>query len=496
MRIEIATKFDLWPVADLVPYERNSRQHPADQVDGIAASIAEFGFVAPIIVDAKRGRIAAGHGRLLAARKLGMERVPVVAVDHLSEAQFRAYVIADNKHTDNSFFDEGVLAAELADLHAEGFDLSPIGFTDEELAALLPELDEDQGEPTVDDPDEAPAPPADPASRLGDLWRLGQHRVLCGDSTSSEALDQLLDGAEADCLWTDPPYNVNYEGGAGKILNDHMGDAEFREFLRAVFENAAAHLVDGGPAYIAHADAGPMGVAFRVEFMAAGFHLSSCLIWRKNALVLGRSDYHWQHEPILYGWKRGKAHRWYGDRDKTTVLEDAGSMLTRTGPDELQLSLGETSIVIRGQALTVERLRGTVLLEEKPKRNAEHPTMKPVALVQRMVENSTQPGDVVLDLFGGSGSTLIACEQSKRVGRLVELDPRFVDVIVRRWQDFTGRVARLEETGETFAEVTARRAQEPAPVAAKPAAASAPIMVAGQPFVAANDPEYAGRKRA
>jgi DNA modification methylase len=304
----------------------------------------------------------------------------------------------------------------------------------------------------------------------------------------------------ADCLWTDPPYGVSYKGKAGTILNDDLRDAEFRQFLRAVFENAAAHLVDGGPAYIAHADAGPMGVAFRVEFMAAGFHLSSCLIWRKNALVLGRSDYHWQHEPILYGWKLGKAHRWFGDRDKTTVLEDAGSILTRTGPDELQLNLGETSIVIRGQALTVERLRGSVLLEEKPKRNSEHPTMKPVALVQRMVENSTQPGDVVLDLFGGSGSTLIACEQSKRVGRLVELDPRFVDVIVRRWQDFTGRVARLDETGETFAEVAARRAAG-APAVTAPATRAAPleprpIMLAGQPFVAANDPEYAGRKRA
>lgn len=493
MSIKIADRFELWDVADLVPYERNTRQHDDEQIDQIAASIAEFGFIAPIIFDGGRHRIAAGHGRLLAAKRLGLKRVPVIRVEHLTEQQFRAYSIADNKLTDNSRFDHDLLVAELADLRDEGFDLAPIGFTDEELADLLPEIDDDAPAPPTVDEDDVPAAQPEPVSRVGDVWRLGQHRVMCGDSTSDAAVTTLLQGQAAACLWTDPPYNVNYQGSAGKILNDHMADHEFAQFLRAVFRTAAAHLVDGGPAYIAHADAGPMGVAFRQEFMRAGFHLSACLIWRKNAFTLGRSDYHWQHEPILYGWKQGAAHRWYGDRDKATVLELVGSVVTRTAADEVQINMGETALVIRGQGLTVERVHGSVFLEEKPKRNSEHPTMKPVALIERMLDNSTQPGDVVLDLFGGSGSTLIACEKIKRVARMMELDPRFADVEVRRWQDFTGRVARLDETGETFAEVRARRAgTAPVAVAAPAAPRVAAIMTAGMPFTAqpaANDDE-------
>lgn len=461
--IRIADRFELWPLEDLVPYERNSRLHDPDQVDGIAASIAEFGFVAPIIVDTNRNRIAAGHGRLMAAKRLGMHEVPVVAIDHLTEAQFRAYVIADNKHTDNSRFDESVLVAELAALRADGYNLDPIGFTDDELLELLPDL-EDAEPPRETDPDLAPAPPDEPTSMLGDLWRLGPHRVLCGDSTSAEHTAVLLGGTPAAALWTDPPYNVNYEGSAGKILNDHMAAAKFGEFLRAVFDNAIAHLTDGAPAYIAHADT--EGLAFRREFVAAGFYLASCLVWRKNSLVLGRADYHWQHEPILYGWKPGAAHRWYGERDKTTIHELADPAISvQADPDSddeqaVTISLGETTIRIRGQGLTAERIRGSVFFENKPKRNGEHPTMKPVALVERMLSNSTQPGDLVLDLFGGSGSTLIACERIKRHARLMELDPRFVDVIVRRYQDLTGRSARLDETGETFEEVKARRAAD------------------------------------
>lgn len=495
--IKIADKFDLWPVRDLVPYEKNSRLHPEDQVAGIAASIAEFGFIAPIIVDLNRNRIAAGHGRLMAARILGMDRVPVIAVDHMTEAQFRAYVIADNKHTDNSRFDMKVLASELAALAADGFDLDPLGFTEDELSALLPDLDD---EPTTvaapADPNAVPDTPSTPTTIAGDLWRLGPHRVLCGDSTSIEQTDVLLAGELAACLWTDPPYNVNYEGSAGKILNDHMEDDEFGRFLRAVFENAAAHLVKGAPAYIAHADAGPMGIAFRREFMAAGFYLASCLIWRKNALVLGRSDYHWQHEPILYGWKAGAGHRWYGARNKTTVVELGEPAITVTADGAVQVCQGETTVLIRGEGITVERVRGSVFFEDKPARNAEHPTMKPVGLIERMLANSTNPGDMVLDLFGGSGSTLIACEQTRRVARVMELDPRFVDVIVQRWQAMTGRVARLDATGETFTEVAARRASAPA---AKPlvlAPAPVPFFNAGQPFVAANDDEFSARKRA
>lgn len=500
MTIKIADKFDLWPVTDLVPYEKNSRLHDEDQVAGIAASIAEFGFIAPIIVDTKRNRIAAGHGRLMAARILGMDRVPVVAVDHMTEQQFRAYVIADNKHTDNSRFDMAVLASELADLAADGFDLDPLGFTHDELAELLPDMDEEPaGSATVASPDAVPDAPATPTTVLGDLWRLGPHRVLCGDSTSIEQTDTLLAGELAVCLWTDPPYNVNYEGSAGKILNDHMADDQFGQFLRAVFDNAAAHLVKGAPAYIAHADAGPMGIAFRREFMAAGFYLASCLIWNKNALVLGRSDYHWKHEPILYGWKAGAGHRWYGARDKNTVMDLGDPSITVTGDGAVQVVQGETTVLIRGEGITVERVRGSVFYEDKPARNAEHPTMKPVGLIERMLANSSNPGDMVLDLFGGSGSTLIACEQTRRVARVMELDPRFVDVIVQRWQNLTGRTARLDATGETFADVVASRAAAPVVEQrrAAPVPAPVPFFAAGQPFqVAANDDEFSARKRA
>ena len=500
MQIKIADRFELWPLKRLVPYERNSRLHSDDQVAGIADSIRTFGFLAPIVVDTRRNRIAAGHGRLLAARMLGMAHAPVIAVDHLTESQFRAYVIADNKHTDNSAFDMEALAAELADLAGAGFDLAPIGFTDEELASLLPEIpDDDQTPPTTTDRDAIPEAPVVPTSVLGDVWRLGKHRVMCGDSTSQADAGTLLDGGRAVCLWTDPPYNVNYEGAAGKIENDNMGDGAFGEFLQAVFLNAAAHLVDGAPAYIAHADAGPMGVAFRREFMAAGFHLSSCLIWRKNALVLGRSDYHWQHEPVLYGWKIGAAHRWYGARNKTTIMELGEPGITVGADGVVQVCQGETTLLIRGEGITVERVHGSVFFEDKPARNAEHPTMKPVGLIQRMVSNSTNRGDVVLDLFGGSGSTLIACEILHRIARVMELDPRFVDVIVQRWQGLTGRVARLAATGETFAEVVARRAvsavrpQRAAPQ--RPAGGA--IMLAGRPFTAAaNDDEFASRRRA
>lgn len=503
MTIKIADQFELWPIGRLKRYERNTRVHTPEQVAGIAASIRQFGFLAPIVVDTRRDRIAAGHGRLDAAELLGMTEVPVIAVAHLTEAQFRAYVIADNRHTDNSHFDMALLAEELADLVGE-IDADALGFTDDELAALLPE-DDDEPEPTVrqDDPDAVPATPATPTTVRGDLWRLGKHRVLCGDSTDQAETGVLMGGRFAVCLWTDPPYNVNYEGAAGRIENDNMADDQFGEFLGAVFRNAAAHLVMGAPAYIAHADAGPMGVAFRREFMAAGFHLSSVLVWRKNSLVLGRSDYHWQHEPILYGWKAGAAHRWYGARDKTTVVELGDPGITVTADGAVQVSHGESTVLIRGSDITVERVRGTVFWEDKPARNAEHPTMKPVALIQRQLANSTNPGDLVLDLFGGSGSTLIACHLLGREARVMELDPRFVDVIVARWQELTGRTARLDATGETFTEVRARRASEVEPTKGRarrpmPAqqAVAAPIMTAGQPFVASNDDTYTARRRA
>lgn len=454
--VKMARAIEMWPVARLRPYARNARTHDAAQVEKIAASILEFGFTNPILVDESDG-IIAGHGRLMAAERVGMAEVPVIPLTHMSDAQRRAYILADNRLALDAGWDEKLLAEELADLRADGFDLDVIGFNDDELDMLLgggAELAEDGDE------DAAPAPPVFPISVLGDIWVLGSHRVMCGDSTSITAVERLMAGKKADCMWTDPPYNVAYEGAAGKIENDDMGDEQFREFLRAVFTTAFAVMKAGGPAYVAHADT--EGLNFRAAFVESGFKLSSCLIWRKNALVLGRSDYQWQHEPILYGWKEGAAHTWYGARDKTTILELPDSPFQQIGDDEWQFSLGEQSFVIRGEGLTVEQVRGSVFFEEKPTRNAEHPTMKPVALIERMLENSTKRAGVVLDLFGGSGSTLIAAHKLGRSSRLMELDPKFCDVIVRRWQDLTGSKAKLEGDGRTFEEIADERMVEPA----------------------------------
>lgn len=485
-----ADRIEHWPIERLRPYDRNPRTHSPAQVKKIAASMAEFGFTNPVLVDKSDG-IIAGHGRLEGAKLLGLETVPVVVLDYLTDAQRRAYIIADNRLAEDAGWDEDLLAEELGDLRAEGFDLELTGFEADELDDLLVDLDD--GPAATEPADEDDVPPVDqapPVARPGDVWRLGSHRVMCGDSTSTEQIATLLAGQRAACLWTDPPYNVNYESKAGKIQNDHMADDDFAAFLRAMYTAAIAHMEEGAPAYIAHADGGPMGIAFRQEFIRAGFKLAACLVWRKNQFTLGRSDYHWQHEPILYGWKPGAAHRWYGARDKASVFELDSDVIKRTADGELQINLGETGIVIRGQDLTVRTVHGTVFLEEKPKRSAEHPTMKPVALIERMLTNSTRRGDVVLDLFGGSGSTLIACEKLRREARLMELDARFVDVIVRRWQEFTGRKARLDATGETFAEVATLRARGLVAQPAAPLPAAGGLMTAGRPFTempAAND---------
>ncbi len=413
--LRMAGRIELWPIERLRPYSKNPRTHSPEQVAKIAASMAEFGFTNPVLVDSADG-IIAGHGRLQAAQRLGLEQVPVVVLDHLTDAQRRAYVIADNKLALDAGWDGELLAAELAELERDGFDLGLTGFTDEELEEIWAEADA----AVIDDDavDAAPEPPETPISRPGDLWVLGRHRVLCGDSTSTADVARLMDGRVADCLWTDPPYNVAYEGAAGSIANDQMTPQAFGAFLAAAFDSAIAVLRPGAPAYVAHADT--EGLAFRRAFVESGFHLASCLIWRKNSLVLGRSDFHWQHEPILYGWKQGAAHPWFGGRDKTTVLDFP-----------------------------------------RPARSEDHPTMKPVALVEAMLAVSTKAGKVVLDLFGGSGTTLVACERLGRSARLIELDPRFVDVIVRRWEELTGREATLGATNQSSQEVSASRSSVP-----------------------------------
>lgn len=402
-------EYGIKQVESLIPYARNSRTHSDEQVAQIAASIREFGFTNPVLVD-EDGGIIAGHGRVMAARKLSMLEVPVLVLAGLSETQKRAYVIADNKIALNAGWDEEMLRVELEALSDADFDLDILGFSNDELGLYL-----DDGTTEVEgltDDDQVPEPPVNPVSKLGDVWLLGEHRLMCGDSTSLNDVATLMAGIEADLLITDPPYNVAYEGGTADaltIMNDNMSNGEFRQFLRDVYASADSVMRPGAAFYIWHADS--EGLNFRGAAADVGWQIRQCLIWNKNALVLGRQDYHWKHEPCLYGWKDGAAHYWGSDRSQTTVLDF-----------------------------------------NKPNRNGEHPTMKPVELFQYQIENSCKKGDVVLDLFGGSGTTVIACEKSYRHARLMELDPKYCDVIIKRWQDFTGKQALLQSTGEAFKE--------------------------------------------
>lgn len=398
----------------LIPYARNARTHSDEQVAQIAASIREFGFTNPVLVDGEGG-IIAGHGRVLAARRLGLTEVPVIRLDYMSEAQKRAYIIADNKLALNAGWDDELLALELGELNDLGLDLAITGFAEDELAALrLGPADEVEG---LTEEDEAPEPQAAAVTVPGDVWLMGDHRLVCGDSTQMEVLQNVTGGGKVDLLLTDPPYNVAYQGktkDALTIQNDSMGADEFRQFLRDVFTAADTVMRPGAAFYIWHADS--EGYNFRGAAHDSGWTVRQCLIWAKQTMVLGRQDYQWRHEPCLYGWKDGAAHVWASDRKQTTVLEF-----------------------------------------DRPMRNAEHPTMKPVALFEYQILNNTHAGDVVLDLFGGSGTTLIACEKNHRRARLVEIDPKYCDVIVRRWQAFTGKEAVLEASGQTFDALAAER---------------------------------------
>ncbi len=397
-------------VDDLIPYARNSRTHSDAQVAQIAASVREFGWTNPVLVDGENG-IIAGHGRVLAARKLGMEEVPCIELAGLSDTQRRAYIIADNKLALNAGWDDELLAIEFAELADAGFDNLLTGFTQDEIDALTPE----QIPEGLTDEDAVPEVQAEPVSKLGDVWLLGKHRVMCGDSTSIDSVERLMAGQLADQLLTDPPYNIAYEGGSKKreqIKNDEMASDAFRQFLRDAFVAATTVMKAGAVFYIWHADT--EGYNFRGACMDAGLQVRQTLIWNKDNSAFGRQDYHWKHEPCLYGWKDGAAHLWAADRKQTTVIAC-----------------------------------------KRPSKSDLHPTMKPVELMEYQIENNTKGSDAVLDLFGGSGSTLIACEKTGRHARLMELDPKYVDVIVRRWCEFTGKQATLEATGATFAEVEA-----------------------------------------
>lgn len=406
----------LKPTDSLRGYERNSRTHSPEQIRQIAASITEFGWTNPLLVDGK-GQVIAGHGRLAAAKLRGDEEVPCIVVDHLSEAQQRALVIADNKLALNAGWDEVVLAKEIEFLQSTEFDIDVLGFNSDFFADLLAKKEANAG---LTDEDDTPGLPATPVTRAGDLWICGKHRLLCGDSTSMEALARLTAGQPVDMWLTDPPYNVAYEGktkDALKIQNDSMGNEAFRKFLRDAYVAADSVMKAGAVFYIWHADS--EGYNFRGACQDAGWKVRQCLVWKKQTMVMGRQDYHWKHEPCLYGWKDGAAHLWATDRKQTTILEF-----------------------------------------DRPQRNAEHPTMKPVALFEYQMLNNTKGGDIVLDSFGGSGTTMIAAEKNGRYARLMELGPNYCDVIVKRWQEFTGKAAMLEDGGQTFNEIKELREKE------------------------------------
>jgi DNA modification methylase len=410
--VALAERIELWPIEKLRPYERNPRTHSEAQVDQISASMVEFGWTNPILIDENAG-ILAGHGRLLAARKLGLTEVPVIRFEHLTEAQKRAYLIADNQLALQAGWDDALLAEELAWLRDERFDLDLIGFDASELERLLALAD---GESESDDAeDDVPEPPADPVSKPGDLWVLGNHRLLCGDATVLTDVERVLGGQLADMTFCDPPYNVDYanspkdrlRGKHRPIMNDNLGGG-FEAFLYDACVNILS--VTKGACYVcmSSSELDTLQRAFR----AAGGKWSTFVIWAKNTFTLGRADYQRQYEPILYGWPAGHDRYWCGARDQ-----------------------------------------GDVWFFDKPARNDLHPTMKPVALVERAVRNSSKSRDIVLDPFGGSGSTLIACEKAGRQARLIELDPKYVDTIILRWQDWAGGTAVLEENDRSYGEI-------------------------------------------
>lgn len=443
-------------VESLIPYANNSRTHDDDQIEKLKNSITEFGFTNPILIDAD-GVLIAGHGRLMAANSLGLKEVPCIELGHLNESQRRAYVIADNRIALDSGWDQDALAKELEFLEGNEFNLDLLGFDNEDLEFYFDVEGESEKAGLTDDDAVPEIDEEPPISQYGDVWILGGHRVCCGDSTKVEDLRLLLGDEEAcDACWTDPPYNVNYEGGTGlKIQNDKMSSSSFIAFMLSVYKVMALGIKPGGAIYVAHAD--KEWFAFRDGLINAGFKLAACLVWVKNQFVLGRSDYQWKHEPILYGWREGAAHKWYGGRKNTSVIETTSDLpITVTDDGGYQVDCGESSLIFRGENITVEEVVGTVVRADKPLKSKVHPTMKPVELILKMLRHSTQVGFSVLDLFGGSGSTLIACEKIDRLARLMELDPKYVDVIIRRWQEFTGLSATRLSDGAKFNDLVAQ----------------------------------------
>lgn len=384
------TEMQLVDIHKLIPYVNNARTHNVQQINKLRSSLREFGFINPVIID-RDFNVIAGHGRIMAAKEEGINEVPCVFVDYLTEAQKKAYILADNRMAMDAGWDEELLKVEIEALQAEDFDLSLTGFDESELSGFFDTADDAKNDDfDVDAELEKP-----PVTKSGDLWLLGNHRLLCGDSTKAETYEMLMNGKKANLVVTDPPYNVNYQGTAGKIKNDNLENDKFYQFLFDAFTCMEKAMADDASIYVFHADT--EGLNFRKAFADAGFYLSGTCIWKKQSLVLGRSPYQWQHEPCLFGWKKNGKHQWYSDRKQTTIWEF-----------------------------------------DKPKKNGDHPTMKPVPLIAYPIKNSSMSNCIVLDPFGGSGSTLIACEQTNRICHTIELDEKYCDVIIKRYIEQVG----------------------------------------------------------
>lgn len=399
------TIIEQWPVEKPLPYCRNARKIPEKAVDKVASSIAEFGFQQPLVVD-KNGVIIVGHTRLLAAKKLGLEAVPVHVAGNLTEGQVKAYRLMDNRSHQEASWDFDLIAAELCDLQAFAVDLSLTGFDEKELKSLM-EQDPKAG---LTDEDAAPEVTEDPTTVRGDVWLLGDHRLLCGDAVQASDIEKLMAGEQADLVFTDPPYNVAYEGYTEDkltIKNDAMSAEEFRQFLKDTFVSYRMATKTGASLYVCHPS------LYQREFQEAiehaGFDVRCQIIWAKNTFAWGFGRYKFQHEPIFYCHVKGESDAWYGDKSQSTLWQ-----------------------------------------EKKPAANRLHPTMKPVELIERALVNSSKKDDIVLDLFGGSGSTLIAAERMGRKARLLELDQRYCDVIVKRYQEFSGKTAVHADTGDPY----------------------------------------------
>ena len=384
------TQMQLVEISKLIPYINNARTHSKEQITKLRSSLREFGFINPVIIDSDYNVIA-GHGRIEAAKLENIKEVPCVLVDYLTPAQKRAYIIADNRMAMDAGWDEELLKIEIEALQAEAFDIDLTGFEEKEIADLF-DIDEEVQEDNFDIDEELSKPTI---TKSGDIWLLGNHRLICGDSTKEETYTFLMNGKKANLIVTDPPYNVNYQSNAGKIKNDNMNSDKFYQFLFDAFSNMEKVMSNEASIYVFHADT--EGLNFRKAFFDAGFYLSGTCIWKKQILVLGRSPYQWQHEPCLFGWKKNGKHQWYSDRKQTTIWEF-----------------------------------------DKPNKSDNHPTMKPIPLIAYTIKNSSMSNCIVLDPFGGSGSTLIACEQTNRVCYTIELDEKYCDVIIKRYIEQTG----------------------------------------------------------